>query len=176
VEDSAIRFRRAVRDDVPAIVRLLADDPLGATREAPTTPLLESYYLAFAAIDADSNNELVVVECGGTVIGVLQLTFIPYLTYRGGWRALIEGVRIAAESRSQGIGRRLFAWAIARSEARGCHLLQLTSDKARPDAIRFYEGLGFQASHEGLKLHLPLGGGGTHPPLPPRAIIWEEDP
>ena len=94
------------------------------------------------------------VEDDGRVIGVLQLTFIPYLTYRGGWRALIEGVRVDRRHRSAGIGRRLFEWAIARSRERGCHLVQLTSDKQRPDAIRFYESLGFAASHEGMKLHL----------------------
>ena len=147
-------FRRATGDDVPHIVRLLADDPLGAKRERCETPLPTSYYEAFAAIDADPNNELVVVEANGQVVGVLQLTFIPYLTYRGGWRALIEGVRIDSRLRSSGLGRRLFEWAIARANERGCHLLQLTTDKMRPDAIRFYESLGFVASHEGMKLPL----------------------
>ena len=89
------------------------------------------------------------------MVGVLQITFIPYLTYQGGWRALIEGVRIAAEMRSRGLGRTLFEWAIGRARARGCHMVQLTSDKSRPDAIRFYRSLGFVASHEGLKLMLP---------------------
>ena len=89
------------------------------------------------------------------MVGVLQLTFIPGITYRGGWRALIEGVRIAAELRSSGVGKRLFERAIDRARERGCHVVQLTSDKSRADAIRFYERLGFVASHEGLKLHLP---------------------
>lgn len=156
VETPAVTFRHAVRDDVPAIVRLLADDPLGANREHNVAPLPEAYYSAFDAIDRDPNNELIVVESEGhTVVGVLQLTFIPGITYRGGWRALIEGVRIAAELRSSGVGKRLFEWAIARARARGCHVVQLTSDKSRADAIRFYERLGFVASHEGLKLHLP---------------------
>ena len=151
----AIYFRRATRDDVPALVRLLADDPLGAQREAVTSPLPESYYAAFEAIDRDPNNELVVVETAdGEVAGMLQLTYIPYLTYRGGWRALVEGVRVAAPLRSHGVGRRLFEWAIERARERGCHMVQLTSDKARPDAIRFYESLGFVASHEGMKLRL----------------------
>ena len=150
-----VDFRRAAREDLPAIVRLLADDPLGSKRETYAVPLPESYHTAFDAIDRDPNNELVVVETADKqVIGVLQITFIPYLTYRGGWRAQIEGVRVAAESRSSGIGRQLFLWAIERARQRGCHLVQLTSDKARPDAIRFYEGLGFVASHEGMKLHL----------------------
>jgi GNAT superfamily N-acetyltransferase len=152
--DDALIFRRALRSDVPAIVRMLADDDLGAKREATLPPLPESYYAAFEAIDCDLNNELVVAELDGRIIGVLQMTFIPYMTYRGSWRALIEGVRIASEARSSGIGRKLFTWAIDRARQRDCHLVQLTSDKARPDAIRFYESLGFVASHEGLKLHL----------------------
>lgn len=156
-------FRRATGDDVPHIVRLLADDPLGAKREQYETPLPSSYREAFAAIDADPNNELVVVEANGQVVGVLQLTFIPCLTYRGGWRALIEGVRIDSRLRSSGLGRRLFEWAIARAKARGCHLLQLTTDKTRPDAIRFYEALGFVASHEGMKLPLQASPGASSP-------------
>lgn len=150
-----LTFRRATRADLAAIVALLADDPLGSKRETNIQPLPESYADAFAAIDHDPNNELVVVEIENQrVIGVLQLTFIPYITYQGGWRALVEGVRIAAEYRSGGVGEKLFRWAIQRARDRGCHMIQLTSDKARPDAIRFYERLGFVASHEGLKLHL----------------------
>lgn len=147
-------FRVAVRGDVPDIVRMLVDDILGAAREEYASPLPEGYYTAFEAIDRDPNNELIVVELEGRVVGVLQLTYIPSMTYRGGGRALIEGVRIDATLRASGFGRKLFAWAIERARARGCHLLQLTSDKARPDAIRFYESLGFVASHEGLKLRL----------------------
>jgi ribosomal protein S18 acetylase RimI-like enzyme len=151
-----LRFRPARADDLPALVHLLADDPLGAGRESDASPLPESYRLAFDAIDADPDNELVVVEAPGVpVAGMLQLTFTPYLTYRGGWRATIEGVRVGAALRSAGIGRRMFEWAIERARERGCHLVQLTTDKARPDAIRFYETLGFTASHEGMKLHLP---------------------
>ena len=147
-------FRRAVRADLPDIVSLLADDPLGATREAYASPLPDSYYAAFQAIEDDRNNELIVVAFEDRIVGVLQITYIPYITYRGGWRALIEGVRVHSSMRSSGIGRRLFSWVIERAARRGCHLIQLTSDKARPDAIRFYESLGFVASHEGLKLHL----------------------
>ena len=149
-----VAFRKAKREDVPAIVRLLADDPLGAKRERFETPLPESYLRAFQAIDADPNNELVVACIGDEVVGVLQLTFIPYLTYQGGWRALIEAVRVDAKLRSQGVGKALFEWAIERSRSRRCHLVQLTTDKSRGDAKRFYESLGFSASHEGMKLKL----------------------
>ena len=138
---------------------MLADDPLGAKREAYASPLPDRYYDAFKAIDDDANNELVVAVLAGKVVGVLQLTFIPYLTYRGGWRALIEGVRVDSAQRSSGTGHRLLEWAIERARERGCHLVQLTSDKERPDAIRFYQGLGFEASHEGLKLHLSRNDG-----------------
>jgi GNAT superfamily N-acetyltransferase len=155
VTASHLTFRRATDADLAAIVALLADDPLGSRREHNVKPLPQSYADAFAAIDTDPNNELVVVEVEPRrIIGVLQLTFIPNITYQGGWRALVEGVRVAAEYRSGGIGEQLFRWAIQRARDRGCHLIQLTSDKARPDAIRFYERLGFVASHEGMKLHL----------------------
>jgi GNAT superfamily N-acetyltransferase len=116
--DAPLSFRRARSADVPDIVRMLADDPLGATRERDVTPLPESYARAFRAIDSDPNNELVVADQDGRVVGVLQLTFIPSLTYQGGWRALIEGVRVDARVRSQGLGRALFEWAIARARAR----------------------------------------------------------
>ena len=148
-----LQFRPATREDVPAIVRMLADDPLGQLREDYREPLPALYYQAFERIDRDENNELVVVMDGDDLIGVLQLTFIPYLTYRGGIRAQIEGVRIHKTRRGQKIGETLFRWAIERARERGAHLLQLTSDKKRPDAIRFYEKLGFKASHEGMKLH-----------------------
>jgi GNAT superfamily N-acetyltransferase len=147
-------FRRAGPGDLPAIVRMLADDPLGAKRERFETPLPEGYLRAFEAIARDPNNELVVACIDGEVVGVLQLTFIPYLTYQGGWRALIEAVRIDSKHRSQGLGKAMFEWAIARARERGCHVVQLTTDKARADAKRFYESLGFVASHEGMKLHL----------------------
>jgi GNAT superfamily N-acetyltransferase len=149
-----IEFRPADRDDVPFIVDMLTDDPLGAKRENSARPLVESYYAAFDAISSDPNNELIVAEHDSMIMGVLQLTYIPYLTYQGSWRALIEGVRIHKDYRSQGLGRELFTWAIERSKSRGCKLVQLTSDKTRPDAIRFYESFGFKATHEGLKLWL----------------------
>jgi GNAT superfamily N-acetyltransferase len=149
-----LSFRRAERRDLDAIVRLLADDPLGAARETWSQPLLPAYEAAFEAIHADPNNELAVACLDDAVVGVLQLTFIPSLTYRGRWRALIEGVRVDARLRGRGVGRAFFEWAIARARERGCHLLQLTTDKSRADAKAFYEGLGFVASHEGMKLKL----------------------
>jgi GNAT superfamily N-acetyltransferase len=153
----ALEIGLAAKDDLPEIVRLLSDDPLGAKRETYAVPLPASYHAAFDAIERDDNNDLVVARDEGRIVGVLQITFIPNITYRGGWRALIEGVRVAADARSGGVGRRLVSWAIERARARGCHMVQLTSDKTRPDAIRFYRELGFTASHEGLKLHLERG-------------------
>ena len=147
-------FRRATRQDIPGIVRMLADDPLGAQRERAEAPLPASYHEALEAIAADANNELIVAEVDGQLIAVLQLTFIPYLTYQGSWRALIEGVRVASSARGQGIGRALFEWAVGRARERGCHVVQLTTDKTRSETKRFYESLGFQATHEGMKLHL----------------------
>ena len=148
---SELVFRAARADDLDALVQMLADDALGATRECPSNPLPTSYKQAFAAIEADPNNELIVAEQDGEIAGMLQLTYIPYLTYQGSWRALVEGVRIAGSRRGQGLGRTLFEWAIERAEERGCRLIQLTTDKQRPDALRFYENLGFVASHEGRK-------------------------
>ena len=153
----AVSFRRAERSDVARIVQLLADDPLGAKRERYELPLRQSYFAAFDAIEADPNNEVVVACRDGEVIGVLQITFIPGLTYQGGWRALIEGVRVAASMRSSGLGSAMVEHAVQRARERGCHLVQLTTDKSRPDARRFYETLGFVATHEGMKRHLAAG-------------------
>lgn len=147
-------LRAAERKDLAAIVEMLADDQLGAQRERYELPLPDSYLSAFDAIATDPNNELIVADNHGVVIGVMQITFIPSLTYQGGWRALIEGVRIHASMRSLGLGRRMFEWAIQRARERGCHIVQLTTDKTRPEAVRFYASLGFIASHEGMKLHL----------------------
>lgn len=150
-----MKFRNATQEDIPSIVQLLADDELGQTREDFRTPLPATYYHAFATIDKDPNQELVVVENeSGDIIGTLQLSFIQYLTYQGGTRAQIEAVRVHKNHRGEGVGRQFFLWAIERSKQRGAHVLQLTTDKKRPDALRFYEGLGFVASHEGMKLHL----------------------
>lgn len=152
---SELAMRRACAADLDAIVRMLADDPLGSRREDYRTPLPDTYVRAFQAIDRDPNQCLAVCCDAQRVIGVLQLTYLPYLTYQGGWRALIEGVRTASDARSQGIGRFMFDWAIEQARSRGCHVVQLTTDKSRPDALRFYQALGFEASHEGMKLHLP---------------------
>ncbi|MDQ3289448.1 MAG: GNAT family N-acetyltransferase [Pseudomonadota bacterium] len=152
--ESDLTFRAAERNDLPAIVGMLADDPLGARRESFSDPLAASYLAAFDAIDVDPNNELVVAVANGEVIGVLQVTFIPCLTYRGGWRALIEGVRVSSNARSSGTGGEMIRWAIERARQRGCLMVQLTTDKTRTDALRFYERLGFVASHHGMKLML----------------------
>ena len=134
---------------------MLADDELGATRERPEAPLPSSYMAAFEAIAKDPNNELVVAEVAGVApAAVLQLSFTPYITHQGGWRATIEGVRVDREHRGSGLGRELVTWAIERARSRACHLVQLTTDKERHAAKRFYEGLGFVASHEGMKLKL----------------------
>ncbi|RAV23199.1 GNAT family N-acetyltransferase [Paenibacillus contaminans] len=149
-----ITFRAASAKDLNDIVQMLADDELGSTRERYETPLPESYIKAFEAIDADPNNELIVACLGEEVVGVQQLTFTPYITHQGSWRATIEGVRTAASVRGQGIGSQLIEWAIERAKERGCRMIQLTTDKKRTDALRFYERLGFQATHEGLKMKL----------------------
>jgi ribosomal protein S18 acetylase RimI-like enzyme len=150
-------FRRAARRDVPVIVRLLADDQLGQTREQAGTgsdDLPSDYWRAFEAIAADPRNLLVVAELDGRVVGTLQLTFIPSLTFVGGERAQIEAVHVDGRHRGQGLGTAMLRWAIERARERGCRLVQLTTDKRRPDALRLYESLGFQATHEGLKLRL----------------------
>ncbi len=149
-----IRFRMATKKDLDSIVEMLADDVLGSKRERYEHPLPTSYIKAFEAITSDPNNELVVACDGNEVIGVQQITFTPYITHQGGWRATIEGVRTSTSVRGKGVGTELIKWAIQRAEERGCHLVQLTTDKKRPDALRFYERLGFKATHEGLKLKL----------------------
>lgn len=152
-----MEIRPATEHDVPAIVDLLADDDLGAGRERPGVPLAASYLEAFAAIDRDPHNHLVVLDDDGVVVATLQLTFIPYLTFQGAWRAQIEAVRVAAWRRGEGLGRMLMSWAIAEAERQGCHLVQLTTNKQRSDAHRFYASLGFEATHEGMKRHLCQG-------------------
>jgi GNAT superfamily N-acetyltransferase len=145
-------FRRAASDDLARIVALLADDPIGAGRETAGPQVEQCYRDAFAAIAGDPNQLLAVAERGGRVIGVLQLSFIPGLTRRGMWRGQIEGVRVAATERGGGVGRALVEWAIGECRARGCGIVQLTSDERRPDAHRFYEALGFRPTHRGYKL------------------------
>ena len=148
-------FRRATLHDLDAVIRLLGDDDLGRSRERPDDPAARpAYVTAFAAIDADANQLLVVAEVDGVVAGCLQLTFIPGLTLAGTWRAQIEGVRISSSARGAGVGTEMLHWAIDRARERGCGLVQLTTDKRRSDAHRFYASLGFVGSHEGMKLKL----------------------
>jgi GNAT superfamily N-acetyltransferase len=157
-----LEFRQALESDLPNILSLLADDQLGSKREDDSTPINQVYIKAFKLIDSDPNNELIVAESttnkgSGTekeIAGILQLTFIPYLTYQGSLRCLVEGVRVHKNYRGKGVGTKLFEWAIDRAKKKSCHIIQLTSDKQRPDAIRFYQKLGFVASHEGFKLRL----------------------
>ena len=150
----SLEFRLATLQDLDQIVAMLADDMLGSKRERYEQPLPASYLQAFQAIAEDPNNELVVACFGIEVVGVQQITFTPYITHQGGWRATIEGVRTVSSVRGKGVGTQLINWAIERAKERGCHLIQLTTDKQRPDAMRFYERLGFQATHEGLKMKL----------------------
>ncbi|MGW1112240.1 N-acetyltransferase family protein [Streptomyces albidoflavus] len=145
-------IRRAEASDVAAIVAMLADDPLGATRESPDD--LTPYLAAHTRLAADPNQHLVVAERAGKVVGTLQLTLIPGLSRRAATRSLIEGVRVHADERGSGLGTLLIEWAVETSRAEGCQLVQLTSDATREDAHRFYERLGFVASHVGFKLQL----------------------
>jgi GNAT superfamily N-acetyltransferase len=147
-------FRAATVEDLPAIIALLMDDDLGKLREDLATPLNPRYRAAFEAIDGDPNQLLAVADAGGKVVGCLQITFIPGLSRLGMWRGQIEAVRVAATQRGSGIGKAMMVWAIEQCRERGCGLVQLTTDKRRTDAHRFYAGLGFEASHEGMKLSL----------------------
>jgi GNAT superfamily N-acetyltransferase len=147
-----LEIRRATEADVPAIVAMLADDPLGAQRESPND--LAPYLAAFKRVETDPNQHLVVAVRDGRVIGTQQLTLIPGLAHKGATRALIEAVRIHADERGSGLGSQLIRWAIDTARSLDCSLVQLTSDKTRTDAHRFYERLGFTASHEGFKLTL----------------------
>jgi ribosomal protein S18 acetylase RimI-like enzyme len=147
-----VRVRVARRADVPAIVRLLADDALGATREQPGEPLAQAYWDAFDAMEAQEGNELLVAEVGGEIVGCLQLTIIAGLSRVGMKRSQLEGVRVSSRRRGAGIGEALVRTAIERSRAQGCRLVQLTTDRTRVDARRFWERLGFEPSHVGMKL------------------------
>lgn len=148
-------FRPARRSDLADIIGLLAEDDLGSAREIVSDPPDTRYVAAFDAIEADANQLLAVAVDGrDRVLGCLQLTFIPGLSRTGVWRGQIESVRVAKSARGTGLGSDFIEWAVARCAERGCGLVQLTSDKSRRDAIRFYEKLGFVASHEGLKRNL----------------------
>ncbi len=149
------KIRAAAYTDVPDIVEMIANDELGRLREDFQEPLPQKYYDAFENIRADPNQELMVMESEpGEIIATLQLSFIQYLTYQGGIRAQIEAVRVHENYRSKGMGRQFFLWAINRAREKGAHVVQLTSDKKRPEALKFYQKMGFIASHEGMKLHL----------------------
>lgn len=147
-------IRPATEHDLPAVVRLLADDMLGATRERPDSPLAPEYSRAFAAIRAQDGNHLLVARQGEIVVGCLQITIIPGMSRLGAVRGLIEGVRVASSVRGQKIGEAMVRDAIERCRQAGCAVVQLTSDVRRVDARRFYERLGFEASHIGMKLTL----------------------
>ena len=149
-----IVFRPAQSSDLPGIVALLADDDLGRSREDASTPVNGKYVDAFDAMQRDPNQLMAVAVSGGAVVGCAQISFIPGLSRLGMWRGQIESVRVASSVRGEGIGRRLLEWAIDECRSRGCGLVQLTSDKSRLDARRFYKSLGFRASHEGMKLNL----------------------
>jgi len=150
-----VELREAQRADVPALVALIAADQLGATRDGVRDEAdLAAYEQAFEAIDADPAHILIVAESSGVVVGTMQLSFLPGLARRGALRAQIEAVRVAESERGSGLGAAMMRWAIEESRRRGCALVQLTSDKSRADAHRFYERLGFVASHEGMKLKL----------------------
>ncbi|SCX71568.1 GNAT family N-acetyltransferase [Variovorax sp. EL159] len=152
-----LNIRTAVRADLPAIAAMLADDVLGASRERPGD--LSVYESAWRQMQAQAGNEVLVAVVGSQVVGCLQLIVIPGLARQGALRAQIEGVRVASTHRGQDIGERMFVHAIERARAAGCHLVQLTTDKRRTDAHRFYERLGFEATHEGMKLELGAAAG-----------------
>jgi len=149
-----MKIREATAEDLPRLVELLAQDELGSAREASGGTVADAYIAAFDAISSDPNNQVVVGELDDEIVCTLQLTFLPHLTFHGGWRAQIEGVRVAFDHRGQGFGGHLLEWAVEQARDRGCHLVQLTTNKLRHEALRFYEALGFEPTHEGMKLNL----------------------
>lgn len=151
---SDVLFRPARREDLPEIVRMLADDELGSQREIYEEPLSDSYYAAFEQIHGDANHELIVAESNERIIGTLHLMFLPSISYQGGLRAQVESVRVDREWQNKGIGSRMMKWAIECAKERGAHIVQLTTHKSREDAHRFYERLGFKGTHLGMKLSL----------------------
>ena len=147
-------FRDATHADLPVIVALLAQDTLGEKREDASLPLDPAYELAFQTIAANPDQRQIVAERDGAVIGTMQLTFIPGIAFKGAWRGQIEAVRVAESLRGQGIGGEMIDWAVEQCRARHCRMVQLTSDKSRTAAHRFYERLGWTRSHEGFKIEL----------------------
>jgi ribosomal protein S18 acetylase RimI-like enzyme len=152
-----LTMRAATQDDLPAVIALLYDDESGRTREDPSLPLDPRYLSAFDAIRRDSNQNLIVAELDGEVVGTLQLSFLPGLSFRGAWRGQIEAVRIASHLRNRRLGERMILWAVEQCRARDCRMVQLTSTATRTPAHRFYARLGFVQSHVGMKLHLKTG-------------------
>ena len=150
----SVDFRDAIESDLVQLIQMLASDQLGQSREDASLPINKAYFSAFQAIQVDPNNRLIVATEGDVVIGTLQLTFIPGLARLGSWRGQIEAVRVHENYRSQKIGESLFLWAIDECQKKGCSLVQLTTDKSRKDAHRFYDRLGFELTHEGYKLKL----------------------
>jgi ribosomal protein S18 acetylase RimI-like enzyme len=149
---NAVTIRRARREDVDKIVAMLADDALGRARERIETLLPDSYFEAFARLDADANIQLVVAEEAGAVVGCLQLCILPGLSSQGASRGLIEDVRVDAKCRSRGIGEQLVRWAVGEARTQGCKLVELLTHHTRVDAQRFYERLGFARSHVGMTI------------------------
>lgn len=153
-EKGHLEIRTAQLADLPAIVALLADDDLGHSREVSSDEVASEYLNAFREIENDTNNEIIVGVCEAQIMAALQLMYIPSLTLKGTKRAQIEGVRVSSRVRGRGFGRQLIEYALARAKQQGCKLVQLTTNKARTDAIRFYESIGFESTHEGMKLNL----------------------
>jgi ribosomal protein S18 acetylase RimI-like enzyme len=146
----SVSIRPARREDVAAIVAMLADDRLGSARERVEDPLPAVYYEAFARVERDENLQLVVAESESRVIGCLQLAILPGISSQGGMRGLLEDVRVASDCRSRGIGEQLVQWAVTEAKARGCNLVELLTHQTRTDAQRFYKRLGFTSSHVGM--------------------------
>lgn len=154
MSETTASFRPATTADVAAIVGLLADDRLGAVREDASLPLDERYIQAFDAIERDPNQLQAVADLDGRIVGCLQLSFIPGLSFIGTWRGQIESVRIHSSMRGSGLGQQMITWAVGVCRERGCGIVQLNTHQSRDDAVRFYEKLGFSNSHYGMKLSL----------------------
>ena len=160
----SVSFRNACEADLSILIDLLHDDKLGSARESKDDASFAAYIAAFRKIDASPDNVILLAERGTEIIGMLQLTLIPGLTHKGSLRAQIEGVRVKRTCRGQGIGGLLFDHAIWAAASIGCHMVQLTTDRQRPDALRFYKSLGFIESHSGMKLILSRAGNGKESP------------
>ena len=149
-----LRMREATLTDLPAIIAMLFDDELGKQREIIGEQPDPAYIAGFKAIDVDPNQQLIVAEADGKVVGTMQLSYLPGIQFRGGWRQQVEAVRISSDLRGQGLGERMMAWGIEQARDRGCTIVQLSSHNSRKAAHRFYERLGFDACHVQMKLYL----------------------